>query len=227
MQNAINITTSTLKLRVLVYGKSGTGKTTFACGFPKPYVFDFDNGMLSQRGKNVPFELYTDYSTFLNDWRKFIADDEYETLIIDSITTMEEYCQKYVLQLNKKTQMDLNTWGVLIDALQSLFLSIKNVNKHVVVIAHEQMIQDGITQEVQILPLISGKQLPAQLGLFFDEVYRMQVGRDKEGKPLYQMLTRADTKYTAKSRLRILETVETPSYDVIMRKIKENGGEKK
>lgn len=226
MKNTNELTVDNLKLRTLVYGKCGTGKTTFACGFPKPYVFDFDNGMLSQRGKNISYDTYTDYGSFQSDWRKFIKDDNYKTLVIDSITTMEEYCQKYVLQLNKKTQMDINVWGVLIDLLQALFMDIKNTDKHVVVTAHEQIIQDGITGEVQILPLISGKQLPAQLGLFFDEVYRMQVGRSKEGKPMYQMITRADAKYTAKSRLRVLETIEVPSYEVIMEKVKRGGEEK-
>ena len=55
--NTKDISIEDLRLKVLVYGKSGTGKTTFACSFPKPYVFDFDNGMLSQRGKRAKQQL--------------------------------------------------------------------------------------------------------------------------------------------------------------------------
>ena len=53
MLNAKDISIENLKLKILVYGKSGTGKTSFACCFPKPYIADFDNGMLSQRGRDV------------------------------------------------------------------------------------------------------------------------------------------------------------------------------
>ena len=89
------------------------------------------------------------------------------------------------------------------------------------VVAHEQIVQDEITSEVWILPLIVGKKLPGQLALYFDEVYRSQVGKTKEGKPSYQMLTTADIRYTAKSRLNVLQPLEDGlTYQGIMGKVK-------
>ena len=75
------------------------------------------------------------------------------------------------------------------------------MTNHLVVIAHEQLIQDEITGEVLIQPLIVGKKLPEMLPLWFDECYRAQVGRDKDGKVVHQLLVRARTKYMARSRL--------------------------
>lgn len=87
------------------------------------------------------------------------------------------------------------------------------MSKHLVVIAHEQMIQDEITGEVMVRPQIVGKKLPAQLPLWFDECYRAQVSRTKDGLPIYSLLTAADLKYTAKSRLNCLQSVMDWSKD--------------
>jgi hypothetical protein len=217
--NAKEITTKDLKLKVLVYGKSGTGKTTFACTFPKPYVFDFDNGMLSQRGKSVEYDTFTNYAAFVQKLDTLEKQGGYETLVVDSVTTMQEYMMRDILQLNKRLEPTLHEWGRLVDGLQQLLGRMTKIAKHIVFVAHEQMIQDELTSEVWILPLIVGKKLPGQIPLWFDEVYRAQVGK-KDGKAVYQLLTTADTKYTAKSRLACLETMEVPDYNVIVSKIK-------
>jgi hypothetical protein len=75
------------------------------------------------------------------------------------------------------------------------------------------MIQDEITGEVMVRPQIVGKKLPAQLPLWFDECYRTQVSRNKEGIPVYSILTVADLKYTAKSRIHCLPPVMDWSKD--------------
>ena len=60
MANTKNITVENVELKVLVYGDSGTGKTTFLSTFPNLYVFDFDVGVLSIRGKDVEYDVYYD-----------------------------------------------------------------------------------------------------------------------------------------------------------------------
>ena len=53
MANCKDMSESTLK--VLLYGPSGTGKTTLASTFPEPHVVDFDKGMMSVRGKDIQY----------------------------------------------------------------------------------------------------------------------------------------------------------------------------
>ena len=220
--NTRDINVNELKLKVLAYGKSGTGKTTFACTFPSVYVFDWDNGMLSQRGRSIDYDTYNSWKAFDFKLSEFERKCPYETLVIDSITTMQEYAMKEILEVNRRKEPTLHEWGRLINWLQDVFLRMTKMAHHIVVIAHEQVIQDEITSEVLVLPLIVGKKLPAQLPLWFDEVYRCQTVRDpKTGKPIYQLLTTADLKYSAKSRLGVLSVVEEPSYEVIMGKVRE------
>ena len=218
--NAKDISVDGLKLKVLVYGKSGTGKTTFACSFPKPYIFDFDNGMLSQRGKDVEYDTFTNWQAFEYKLQELEKKCGYETLVVDSVTTMQEYMMQNILLLNKRMTPTLHEWGRLVDGLQSLFMRLTKMAHHIIFTAHEQLIQDEVTSEVMILPLIVGKKLPGQIPLWFDEVYRAQVMRGSDSKPQYKLLTTADIKYSAKSRLACLEPLEVQSYEAIMRKVK-------
>jgi phage nucleotide-binding protein len=230
--NAKEINTENLKLKVLIYGKSGTGKTTFACSFPKPFIFDFDNGMLSQRGKDVEYEIYKDevengvnkrsgwkdFSDKLNELEK---QPLYDTLVVDSITTLEDSLMADTCRLNKRTIPTLAEWLIVMNKLEDTFSRMTKIAKHVVFTAHEMTIQDELTSEVWILPLIVGKKLPGKVGLWFDECYRAQMGKDKSGNTCSQVITTADFRYTAKSRLDVLLPLEENlTYDKIMLKLK-------
>lgn len=232
MENAKDIVAANMKLNVLIYGKSGTGKTTFANCFPHPFTFDFDKGMLSQRGKDVEFETYKGanaYAEFEVKFKELEQNCPYDTIILDSVTTLEEYCMDRALMANRRVMPTMNEWNVLIADLKDLFMRATKMSKHLVVIAHEQMIQDEITGEVMVRPQIVGKKLPAQLPLWFDEVFRTQISRTKDGIPLYSLLTVGDLKYTAKSRLNCLPPILDWSkdgkmlnaFDMIMSKVKE------
>jgi hypothetical protein len=213
MLNTKDINITNIKLNTLIYGKSGSGKTPFASFYPNPYFFDFDKGMTSVRGKNVAYDTFTSYADFEIRFRELEMKCPFETLVIDSVTTMEEYCMDKVLQANRRAMPTMNEWNVLIADLKDLFMRATKMSNHLVVIAHEQMIQDEITGEVMVRPQIVGKKLPAQLPLWFDECYRTQVSRNKEGIPVYSILTVADLKYTAKSRIHCLPPVMDWSKD--------------
>ncbi len=229
--NCKDISIENIKLKVLVYGQSGTGKTYFAGTFPKPYFFDFDNGMKTLRGKDIEYDTYADvlrngiavesaiqkYEAKLN---QVIVDHKFDTLVIDSVTLLEDMMMANILRVNGRKEPTLYEWGLLISHMQQVFQSFTKSGKHVVCIAHEIPQKNDITGEVTILPLISGKKLPGQLPIWFDEVYRAVVTKDSQGIPKYELITRAGAMYTAKSRVGCLAEREVPSFEVIMNKVK-------
>lgn len=58
MANAKDITGS--RTNILLIGDSGTWKTGFTGGVPGIYVFDFDAGMATLRGRDIPYDTFKD-----------------------------------------------------------------------------------------------------------------------------------------------------------------------
>ncbi len=234
MANTKDITVENVELKILVYGDSGTGKTTFLSTFPNLYVFDFDVGVLSIRGKDVEYDVYYDedlyhptaYSSFERKIDEFFKDCPYTTIGIDSLTTLQRSLMNEVQFLNKKhigKNMSQEEWGITIGRLERLFYKLIHAPCHLVVTAHEIMTEDPISGEITNRPLVYGKKLPGMIPLWFGEVYRTQIEYDKDRNRVYKVLTAATRRYMAKSRLRCFEELEEPRYDTLMKRI---GGEK-
>ena len=217
--------------RILIYGASGTGKTHFLGTCPKPYVFDFDNGAETLMGMGVEFTADL-YEPLVNGtWERFNTKlQEFEagkvqgvrTLAIDSLTAFCDMVEARVLKLNNhdvfhKTQED---WGHELSTIEQVMYRLNQCSKyyHVVVTAHEQLKEDAVRGETFVVPIVSGKQMPFSLPKWFTEVYRLYTDRTKEKKPDYKMLTCADRRYSAKSRLGGLEETETPDYKYLLTK---------
>ncbi len=235
--NTKDITTENLKFRMMVYGDSGTGKTTFLATFPNLYIFDFDVGVLSIRGKDVEYDIYYDedithptaYKKFEKKLDEFFKDCPYATIGIDSFTTLQRAMMNQVQYLNVKhvgKNLSQEEWGILIGRIERLFYKLISTPVHLVVTAHEIVAEDPISGEITNRPLVYGKKLPGMIPLWFGEVYRTQVEYDKNRKRQYRLLTAATRRYMAKSRLGCFNELETPDYEVLMKKIKEEGNGK-
>ena len=217
------------KLKVLVYGKSGSGKTMFAGTFPKPYVFDSDNGTLSLRnmGNDVEYDVYRDGDlarpTAINAIEKKVAElqkgNGIETIVVDSLTTIADLAMNRVLFMNGRAKAvpQQQDWLQQMNWIRNFVLTLLAMPKHVVVVAHEQVDKDENLGNLQALPMVTGK-LAGKIGLYFDEVYNAQcISKGKEVE--YRLLTRGTSIYTAKSRLGCFEMYEVPYYDKLMEKV--------
>jgi len=236
IKNTNTLTLEDHYLKVLAYGVSGTGKTTFASTFPKPFFIDFDQGMLSLRGKDVSYVSCTDIvrngvlvshgcDEADKAFDEVLESPDFNTIIVDSITTYQASMLEKVLKTNNKTIPGILEYGLRIKALQNLFMKLRAVPKHVVIIAHEQVVKDELLGGVLIQPLVSGDKLPQQLPLYFDEVYRFVV-RQTTKKLEYVMFTKAGTNFTAKSRLGVLPSPMESSYEAIVKCVNnEKGGD--
>lgn len=95
-------TTVEKRLKMLLFGKAGVGKTTAAIQFPRPYLIDTERGaendqyvkMLEQQGgsyffTNDPADLIKEVQSLLSE------KHEYRTLVIDPLTTIyADLCEK-------------------------------------------------------------------------------------------------------------------------------------
>jgi hypothetical protein len=210
MPSAKDLKPETEFLKCLVIGQPGTGKSEFASSFPTPgFVLDFDNGMLSYRGKDF------DYETFLSGqqttkgqgvapvgWVKFEKDliqlqadvlaGKYKTVIVDSTTTMSDLAMERALQLNpQRSDTQGPVWNIHYSLVRNLMegrlRQIIGMNCNVVVNAHVETVKDDKTGAIiDVGPLLPGA-LTTKLPGYFDEVYystiKTSTTKAEAGKP--------------------------------------------
>lgn len=236
MPNTNDLTLENHTFKVLVYGPPGVGKTVFASTFPKPYFFDCDNGLLSIRGTSIDYDPYHDVTRngvlAVSGWDgvrekldEFERECPYLTLVVDGISTLEEYILNRFCADNGRKDPSQQEYGQAIKEMQKLFLRLMNLPQHVVVTAHELVVKDELQGGITIQPLIIGKKFPQKLPMYFDEVYRMHIGEttDKNGKKIRRHLlhTVAGTNSCGKSRLRVLDPIMEADFNALIGKVRE------
>ena len=130
------------KLKVLVYGESGTGKTMFALSFPgKVAVIDTEGGteLYGGRGDVQDFDVIRtkSYEEVMSaiDFIEADGGKTYQTLVVDPITVVYQVLQEAAAK-NSKTRdggIDMRGWGVIKTRMNRLYVRLTNLPVHVVV----------------------------------------------------------------------------------------------
>lgn len=149
------------KIKALIYGQAGMGKTTFAISSPKPLLFDFDNGVHRvnynhlQNVDTVQIESYQDFIDVLNN------EDltPYETLVIDTGGKLLDYMGDYIVKNNPKMgrsngMLTLQGYGERKSAFSALVKKISIMGKHIVFVAHRETKTEG--DDTRYVPQFGG-----------------------------------------------------------------------
>lgn len=221
---ATNITLENYRFKLLVYGGSGTGKTHFLRGWPKCYVFDCDHGALTLRGardeNGVPLEYdpISNIGDFEAQIQAKVSSGEFETVCIDSITTLETMKLNSLVSLSSHPEATLAEYKTIVNWFKRLFQWLSSQGVHIICTAHEELVLDEVTGSVVVRPLIVGRKLPNRVPIYFDEVYRFGV-KEKEGETEYFMATKPGYNFTAKSRIGAFAEREVPDFKVLRDKL--------
>lgn len=207
-------------------GDAGSGKTTLAGQFPKPYFFDFDKGMMALAGRDVEYDTFRDapkggkvwpsegiyshgtaYKEFLKRLQE-IGDmiDKgtcpYQTLVFDSVTMLASLIMNAAVKENPadkgpKDIPQIQHYGIEHQKLKEFFDTITGWPLIKVMTGHIHRDEDALSGATTMLPLLSPK-IGSKAPIYFDEVYFIEVEASKEaGKPGKRVL-RTDS--TAKMR---------------------------
>lgn len=90
--------------KIILYGRNGIGKSTFALKAPSPIFLDLDENIyelpcISNKTLGVQIRTYDDVLAFLGTL--FNQDHEFKTLVVDSLSSLEKLImQKVVLTTN-------------------------------------------------------------------------------------------------------------------------------
>lgn len=211
-------------VKVLVYGRSGVGKTTLCATAPRPIILSAESGLLSLRKHQIPvikIESVQDLVEAL-DWLESSAavgpdGHRFETVCLDSISEMAEVVLANAKLLVKDPRQ---AYGELIDKMWSTIKGYRDlVGYNVLMLAKEQPIKDEGTGVILRGPMMPGKVVPVGMPYLYDEVFALRIGQTPDGTKYRFLQTQPDLQYDAKDRSGSLDEVEPPNLTHIFNKI--------
>ncbi len=155
------------RLKLLVYGPSGVGKTTAAIQFPKAYIIDCEKGTDFYSGTinkadsavlqtNVADDIMEELKTLLT------TKHEFRTLIIDPITQVYNACQDKwtrIFEKNAKTKeaaeiQDFGPryWGRVKADMKAIDRMLVQLDMNVIITSHQKDIYGPGMQKLGVGP---------------------------------------------------------------------------
>jgi GTPase SAR1 family protein len=200
-------------IKALVYGASGSGKTSFAGTAPKAIFASAEGGLMSIAHFHPSFVDIRN----VDDLKQLLTylktqKHEYQTVIIDSISEINEIIKAGIEQKNGKS-MQLQDWQVVQRTLRAIFRGFRDLPMHVLFLCQENMEMDE--QKIsKIVPSLNGKAA-TEIAYFMDIVGYLRI--DPDGTR--HLITEPNSRYLTKDRSRVIGN-ETPiDFGVWMNKI--------
>jgi hypothetical protein len=165
-------------LVMLVYGRSGTGKTHFGSTFPKPCLFIDTN----ERGTETIKQVEDVDVVRVTEWAQLDelywglvnkeTDVEYASIVVDQITNLQDLGMAEVLRKSRKGRDETFTqrnWGQLSGMLKQTISDWRELadQYNLLFIAHERIDEPGDDEEESIEPTIGARVMPS-VGSFLD-----------------------------------------------------------
>jgi phage nucleotide-binding protein len=143
--------TSPTKIKAMIYGQAGFGKTTLALSAPKPLLLDFDGGV-----HRVNFAHQCD-AVQIGSWNEAIEvlkEDlsAYETIVIDTIGKMMDFITGDV---EKKGASGWKKWEKINESFASFTRDLSNKGMNIIFVAHRDTRKEG--DETVFIPALREK----------------------------------------------------------------------
>lgn len=134
--NELNVQT---KIKALIYGQAGMGKTTLALSAPRPLLLDFDNGV---NRVNYAHQKDTVQITSFQEALDVMKEDlsEYDTIVVDTIGKMMDFIITKVCGTSNPRIQD---WGRINQEFSGFVRIATSLNKHIIFIAHRDVRKEG------------------------------------------------------------------------------------
>lgn len=161
---------------MVLYGRSGTGKTTFAGSFPMPgLLIDCnDRGTRSVRGvaglKVLPARTLDDVKQAY--WLLESGKHKFKTVIIDTVSMLQDFAIRHVLSESKRNVEDgdlggwgtmrKQDWGDVSTIMKAQLMNFRELPMNVVFIAQDRTSrEDGNDEDGGISPEVGPRVMPS------------------------------------------------------------------
>lgn len=160
----------------VIYGVSGTGKTTLSGDFPKPLLLlDFnDKGTDSISDvKDIDVAEITSWAD-LEEWYYYLLKSkEYKTVVFDTVTQMQSLCVQHVLSKKGKKDtaragdwgtMTQREWGDVAALMKQWIIQFRDLDMEVVFLAQARvfnMSEDADDMDEMLIPEVGPRLSPS------------------------------------------------------------------
>lgn len=206
-------------VKVLVYGKSGVGKTRLCKTAPKPIIISLENRLLSLSDRNIPV-IEIDPENVYEELLEVLIEinagkfKTFKTICMDSTT---EFAEQILLAEKRNVKDNRQAYGLLADKVTDVLKKFRDLRGyHVYFIAKQGRIEEDDT--TSYYPYMPGGNLTTNLPYWIDEVfyYKREKGAKKSNQWLY---TRDGYNFEAKDSSGVLDAKERPNLKAIFEKI--------
>jgi hypothetical protein len=222
------------RLKVLVHGPAGAGKTYLASttgNHRSTLVLSAEAGLLSLREFEIN-ALEIDSFQALRDAYSWVRqgcptssgeppEDPFQWIILDSISEIAENC---LADMKKMYKNGMQAYGEMGDTMLRLIKGFRDLPYHVVMTCKQERAQDS-SGTMLYGPGLPGKMLTQNISYLFDEVIALRVNVDDEGKPVRYFQCQRDNQYDCKDRSGSLDLFEEANLNHIWTKIKTSVGD--
>lgn len=225
-------------LTALIYGRSGTGKTTFTASFPKPaLLIDIrEKGTDSISNVEGIDVVSVDNWADLEEvyWYLNSEGSKYKSVILDQISSMQDLAMEHAMAEEGRDVMSQRLWGVVSGLMKTWLLNYRDLQDkgiNVAFIAHDRTSKgDGDDEDDALDPQVGARLMPSVAGTlngavkvigytFVREVY-LEDSEEKARKVEYCMRLAPHPYYTTKMRnplgTSIPEYIVDPTYQRIV-----------
>ncbi len=215
------------RVRLMIYGASGIGKTVFGATAPKPLFLAVEDGLLSLSDKKAQYVKITSLQD-MTDVLKALKEDklldskgkpiEYETIVIDSLTAVQDVV---IRNVTGGRQPSMNQWGDFSDKMAIILKGFCALDKHVIFtcLASEKNAEDDEGKEyTRFQPELFGKLAEkAQAMMDFVAYYYMRVEVINDKPTQKRVLTfEISPRWKAKDRTGKMPKYAEPDFTLLM-----------
>lgn len=236
----IPVSVASSAMSALVYGRSGTGKTTFASTWPKPILL-ID---IREKGTESIANVKDVDVVQLENWQQFEevywmlkdGDSKYKTVVVDQLTQLQDLAIAQAMKDDGKDpddQISKRNWGQGAGLMKTWCLNYRDLvdlGINVVLLAHDRAKEGEEGDEDQIEPSVGARVMPSVASFingavsiigntFIRESFSIEKNRRVRSVE-YAMRLGPHAYYTTKTRTPVginpPEWIENPSYEKIV-----------
>ena len=159
-------------LVMMVYGRSGTGKTHFGSTFPRPILFIDTNERGTEtiaQEEDVDVVRVTEWAEIDELYWGLLNHEtptEYASIVIDQVSNLQDIGMAEVLRKSRKGRDETFTqrnWGQLSGMLKQFISDFRDLSDdyNLLMIAHERINEAGDEEEETIEPSIGARVMPS------------------------------------------------------------------